>query len=180
LVVLFVGKLTSTKNVDLLLRAFQRVHQQRSDAVLWIVGDGPDRPRLENLVRESDIPSVHFLGEISEPRAINSIYMTADVFGLPGTGGLALNQAMTFGKPVVVSSADGTEEDLVIDGQNGLYFEPNNAEDLAQKLLLLLSDDSRRASMGKRAREVILHSINMTQMLNSFCDAIFAHHPAPP
>ena len=180
LIVLFVGKLTRPKHVDLLLRAFDRVQQQRANAVLWIVGDGPDRARLEAIARETNNSAVRFLGEITAPHAINSLYMVADVFALPGTGGLALNQAMTFGKPVVVSSADGTEEDLVIDGQNGLYFEPNNSEDLARKILLLLDDSVRRAQMGRRSRDLILRSINMTNMVDSFRDAIFDRHPAPP
>jgi glycosyltransferase involved in cell wall biosynthesis len=178
-VVLFVGKLTQTKRVDLLLRAFEKVHQVRPEAVLWIVGDGPEKSRLEEIARQCGELPVRFFGEITEPRAISSLYMAADVFALPGTGGLAINQAMTFGKPVVVSSADGTEEDLVTDGVNGLYFATDDADDLAAKILQLLDDPALRARMGQRSREIILTKINMTNMVNSFCDASFNRRVAP-
>jgi len=171
--VLFVGKLTKTKNVELLLNAFKSVHRDHPEAVLWIVGDGPERARLESLARRSDGLPVQFLGETTEPRAINAIYMAADVFALPGTGGLAINQAMTFGKPVVVSSADGTEEDLVTDGHNGLYFKSGDAADLAAKIVQLLRDRQLRETMGRRSREIIETRVNMKNMVNSFCDAIF-------
>lgn len=175
-VILFVGKLGRTKNVDLLLRCFGQVYRGRSDAVLWIVGDGAEKKTLEALAAELQVPGVRFLGEISDPVAINSIYMAADVFVLPGTGGLALNQAMTFGRPVVVSKADGTEEDLVTDGKNGLYFQVGNADDLAAKILQLLNDESLRAEMGNCSRRHIMNSVNMTNMVRSFRGALFDQH----
>jgi glycosyltransferase involved in cell wall biosynthesis len=179
-VVLFVGKLTRTKNVDLLLRAFEKVSRDHPTATLWLVGDGPERSILQSGPAGAANPRVQFFGEVSEPRAINSIYMAADIFALPGTGGLAINQAMTFGKPIVVSTADGTEEDLVTDGQNGLYFQPGDADDLAEKILRLLNDSELRARMGAASRQRILTTINMKNMVNSFCDAIFNRRSANP
>jgi glycosyltransferase involved in cell wall biosynthesis len=177
MVVLFVGKLTRTKNVDLLLNAFEIVSRGCPSAALWVVGDGPEKSALESHPAAAN-PRVRFFGEVTEPKAINSLYMATDVFALPGTGGLAINQAMTFGKPIVVSSADGTEEDLVTDGENGLYFKPGDADDLAEKILRLLNDSELRTRMGKESRHRILTKINMTNMVNSFCDAIYNRRPA--
>lgn len=177
--VLFVGKLVNTKRVDLLIRAFAEAHRAAPDSALWIVGDGPEKTYLEKLATEHPGLPIRFLGEITEPVKINAIYMACDVFALPGTGGLAINQAMTFGRPIVVSRADGTEEDLVTDKVNGLYFRPGSAHDLAEKILALHNDAALRRKMGEASRDRILNSINMKNMVGAFRDAIFNRPQVP-
>jgi len=143
-VVLFAGKLEQKKAPDVLLDAFIALRER--EAHLAIAGEGPME---EDLRRRADNHSrVHFLGFQNQSR-MPVVYRLADVFVLPSRGpgetwGLAVNEAMACGRPVVVSNRVGCASDLVEEGENG-YVVP--AEDTAA-----LSDALRRIVQGGRGR----------------------------
>jgi glycosyltransferase involved in cell wall biosynthesis len=109
--VLFVGRLQRRKRVDTLLRACAL---QTEPPEVTIVGDGPEREALETLASRI-LPEAHFAGHL-EGQALDEAFAGADVFVLPGTGGLAVQQAMANGLPVIVGEGDGTADDLVRPG----------------------------------------------------------------
>lgn len=170
-VVLFVGAMLPDKRLDLLIRAHKRVLQACSDAQLWLVGDGPEKVPLEAFVSAESIPSVRFFGRVVE--GVEAYFAAADVVALPGIGGLAINEAMFWERPCVVGTADGTEDDLVLDGLTGRRFEDGDAESLATAIAdcLALSEEEK-TSWGHAARELIETRSNVSRMVESFRGAL--------
>ena len=103
--VLFVGRLQVRKQVDTLIHACAQL-PPISPPRLWIIGDCPQRGELETLA-DSHYPAAAFLGA-QHGAELEHAMRQADLFVLPGTGGLAVQQAMSFGLPVIVGRSDGT------------------------------------------------------------------------
>jgi glycosyltransferase involved in cell wall biosynthesis len=138
----FVGRLTEIKGVDVLLRAVAGVQSVR----LLIAGDGDARERLEAAARRLEIDA-SFLGQIDAPRRqrllneCDALVVPSVVLNNGRTEGMPVVclEAMAAGLPVIASRAGGLAE-LIVDGQNGLLFEPGNAGDLARKIAILSAD----------------------------------------
>lgn len=156
-VVLFVGKLIARKQPGLLLEAFARVRRDHSCALLF-VGEGPLEAELRRRAATAGIPDVHFAGFLNRTQ-IARAYAAADLFVLPSawheTWGIVVNEAMTFGLPVIVSDAVGCGPDLVREGENGFVVPRTDAGHLAAALAALVRDPERRRRFGRRSGEII-------------------------
>jgi glycosyltransferase involved in cell wall biosynthesis len=169
-VVLFVGRLVPAKRLDDLLLTFEIVRRKRPDLdlLLAIVGNGPERQRLDEMAEQLEISEdVKFFGEIRDPRDVCPIFLNARVFLLPGAGGLAIYQALAHGVPVVATRADGTEQDLVREGESGFLCEPNDLEMLARRTQSVLEaerdDWLRLSTMCRKVAREDLHVRVMVQ-----------------
>jgi glycosyltransferase involved in cell wall biosynthesis len=154
-VVSFAGRLVPEKGADLLIEAFAQVRAQVPGAVLLIAGDGPERPRLEQLADRLALrESVRFLGFLERSRMDEQIG-GAWVHAVPGRWeepfGLVTAEAMMRGTPVVATAIGGTTE-LVEHGFTGILVEPGDVGALAAALVSLLRDRERAHALGgKRA-----------------------------
>jgi glycosyltransferase involved in cell wall biosynthesis len=166
-VFIYVGGLLEEKRVDLLLDAFASIHNENPATRLWIVGDGPDAPRLKAYAAQQELSGVTFFGRIID--GVDAYFSAADVFVLPGLGGLAFNQAMFWRTPCIGTEADGTEDDLVIDGETGFRFELDQLESLRSVMHKAANlSASQLAVMGEKARAVIVDRSNVDQMVATF------------
>lgn len=166
LVYLYVGGLLAEKRVDLLLGAFEQVVATNPGARLWMVGDGPERLALQALAEARFRPDqVLWFGRIVD--GVDAYFAAADVFVLPGLGGLAFNQAMLWRTPCIGGQADGTEDDLVIDGVTGFRFEHGQLASLVSAMHRAAACQDLEA-MGGAARRVILERSNVTAMVAIF------------
>jgi glycosyltransferase involved in cell wall biosynthesis len=163
---LFVGRLQARKRVDALLRACAQLQRPPE---LWIVGDGPERETLEQLANLV-YPQARFFGA-RWGEELERIYAEADLFVLPGTGGLAVQQAMARGLPAIVAEGDGTQEDLVAEG-NGWLIPPDDTDALYRTLREALSDLDRLRSMGQRSYRLVKEKFNTDAMVRSFLTAL--------
>jgi glycosyltransferase involved in cell wall biosynthesis len=150
-IILAVGELRPEKDVAVLLEAFRRLRSARDDVALVVIGDGPERRRLEAVALENRVPDVSFLGPVVAD--VGRFFAMSDIFVLPGDGGLAINEAMAHGLPVICSTADGTEKDLVIEGRTGHFFKRGDAGELSARLAALLSSPEHVRAMGTAARD---------------------------
>ena len=169
-VVLYVGRLSHVKGVDVLLEAWAALPEDcRQGSVLVIVGDGPEFQRLKQMSFGLQLDStVSFVGLFSEPR---EYFQAADIFILPSRAeGLsnALIEAMACALPCV-SSAVGGALDLINDGENGLLFESENHDHLARQLADMLHEDWRRHEIGHSARQTILETTEITAVTRRLC-----------
>ncbi len=166
--VLFVGRLQERKKLDNLILACSKLPPSLQPNLV-IVGDGPDRQRLEALAAKI-FPSVCFTGALYQ-EALAQHFREADLFILPGTGGLAVQQAMSFGLPVIVAEADGTQADLVRP-DNGWQVPPDDVTTLANALEEALSNLTRLRQMGEKSYQIVKEEINLEQMVAVFVDAL--------
>ena len=103
-ILVFLGRLIKRKRADQLLEVFQSLRSNRP-IELVIIGDGPERGTLEQTVAEMDIPNVRFTGAITDREPLSRFLFAADVMVIPGYLGLAVNDAFSFGLPVVSREA---------------------------------------------------------------------------
>lgn len=144
--VLYVGRLSIEKNLDLLAELLH----ERSDVRLMMVGDGPYRQRLEDR-----LPRATFTGFLAGDE-LSRAYASADVFVFPSpndTFGIAVLEAMSSGVPVVVTDRMGPQE-LVKDGLTGLVT--RGPREFRDGLDRLIRDAALRRQIGKSARESAL------------------------
>ncbi|MBE0671115.1 MAG: glycosyltransferase family 4 protein [Anaerolineales bacterium] len=164
--ILFVGRLQARKRIDSLLRACSALG---TNPRLLIVGDGPERAALESLAKEIH-PSTEFIGA-KHGVELRPFFAQADLFVLPGTGGLAVQEAMSYGLPVIVAKGDGTQDDLVRE-KNGWQIEPENYGALLAAMKNALSDIARLREMGKESFRIVSEEINIQKMADIFVEAL--------
>jgi len=154
-IIIFVGTLRSVKGVKHLIQAMVAIGREDTRAKLMLVGNGKERPGLEELVKELVLErQVSFIGRA--PNEDVPEYMVAsDVFVLPSLSesfGIVNLEAMASGLPIVASKVGGLPE-IVRDGKNGFLVEPKNPEQIAEKVLLLLGNDELRRSISEINKE---------------------------
>ena len=163
---LFVGRLQARKKLDSLLRACA---EMESKPRLIIVGDGPERTALEALAKDV-YPAAEFAGE-KHGAEVKPYFAEADLFVLPGTGGLAIQEAMSYGLPVIVAKGDGTQDDLVREG-NGWQINPEDYGALVAAMKNALSDIARLRKMGAESFRIVSEEINIQKMADVFVKAL--------
>jgi glycosyltransferase involved in cell wall biosynthesis len=168
--VLFVGRLQARKRVDHLLYACAALPASLQPRLI-IVGDGPARPALEALARQV-YPGAEFVGA-QYGEALARWFILADLFVLPGTGGLAIQEAMAYGLPVIVAQGDGTQDDLVRPA-NGWQIPPTDGQALTATLRLALADVARLRAMGAESYRIVREEINLEKMVAVFLQALQA------
>jgi glycosyltransferase involved in cell wall biosynthesis len=164
-VILFVGRLQARKRLDYLLRACAEIQNVR----LVIIGDGPERQALESLAKEI-YPRAEFVGA-KHGAELKPYFAEADLFVLPGTGGLAVQEAMSHGLPVIVAQGDGTQDDLVRK-ENGWQIPPDDFDALVSTMKDALSDVARLRKMGAESYQIVKEEINIEKMVETFVTAL--------
>ena len=156
-IVLYAGKLQARKRPDDLLRAAARLKDRRVGFHVAMVGSGEMAAALVELAGRFGLDNVHFHG-FANQSALPQIYGASDVFVLPSENepwGLAVNEAMCAGLPIVASAEIGCAADLVRAGVNGQTFETGDVEGLASALHPILGDAGTRRRMGLASSDII-------------------------
>jgi len=167
-VVLFVGRLQDRKRVDLLLEACARLDESIKPRVI-IVGDGPERRSLEALAGRI-YPRAEFTGD-KRGDDLSDLFRQADLFVLPGTGGLALQQALSFALPAIAAEGDGTQADLVRP-ENGWLVPPGNLDSLVNALQTALQDPAALVLKGRESFRIVSDEVNLECMADAFEQAV--------
>jgi glycosyltransferase involved in cell wall biosynthesis len=152
----WIGRMTAVKRTDDVLVAFKRLRDEGVDAVLCMVGDGPDRLHLEQRAHELGIVrDTLFLGYQED---VAPFYAAFDALVLPssneGTPVSAI-EALAAGRPVVATRVGGVP-DVVVEGEDGFLVEPGATDDLADRLAQLARNPELRERMGRAGRERVL------------------------
>jgi glycosyltransferase involved in cell wall biosynthesis len=158
------GRFVPQKGFDVLLRALAELPQ----ASLLLVGDGPERPRLERLVDELELRDrVELTGW--RPDAAR-LLAAVDAVVVPSRAepfGLVALEALSAGVPVVASDVDGLAE-VVTDGETGLLVPPDDPRPLAEAIARVLVDRDLSRSLGERGREVARTTFSRERMTGAF------------
>jgi glycosyltransferase involved in cell wall biosynthesis len=155
--ILFVGSLYPIKGVQYLIMAMKLVHDKLPDAKLILVGDGKERERLAALSIQFDIQNyVQFVGKIPH-KMVQTFMQRADVFILPSLSeGLpnVILEAMACGLPIVASRVGGIP-DIITNDVNGYLVEVKDTDDIANKIILLLQNDTLRKKLSDNNKHLV-------------------------
>jgi len=160
-IVLCPRRLVPKNGVNFLIESIPAILLMHPDTVLVIVGEGPERERLESRARELNIlEQVLFAGGISNDE-INGYYADAELVVLPSlkeATSISALEAMSCAKPIVASNVGGLPY-LVDEGVTGLLVPPADPSALAKAINELLSSPERRRAMGAAARARVLSEL---------------------
>lgn len=157
-VILTVGRWVANeryKGMDTLVTALPRLLTRWPELHVLAIGDGDDRPWLEDLAEQNGVNRhVHFLSGVSTEQLM-ACYEACEMFALPSRGegfGLVYLEAMACGKPVIGGSHGGAPE-VIDDGVTGYLVPHGDAAQLATSIETLLSDSAMAQKMGGRGRQ---------------------------
>ncbi|MCM3659043.1 glycosyltransferase [Agromyces mediolanus] len=167
--ILFVGRVTGEKQIDVLLRAALLLPAEL-DAKIEIVGGGDQLKALQHLADELGIADrVTFTGRVTDEE-LRDAYHRATVLAMPSIAELqsiVTMEAMASALPVVAANAMALPH-LVHDGENGYLFEPSNPEDLAAKLRTVLEADPAELRRLKEGSMRLIEAHDIQRTLTTF------------
>ncbi len=177
LMMLSVGRLHAVKDQAFLVRACSVLRDHGVVFECSIAGEGPERHRLESLIRNLRLENeVRLLGHMSQMQ-LAACYAAADIVvltsrseGIP----LVLMEAMARGMPVLAPAITGIPE-LVLDGSNGFLYRPGSAEDFVARVELIRNSLFALAPVRQAARQHVLDHFNREKNLAAFCSFFFNH-----
>ena len=168
--ILYVGAVLAEKRLELVFDALEKLN--RKDVMFVVVGDGPHLATLkQQYANRKDWLSV---GRVVE--GVGTYFDAADVFVLPGTGGLAINEAMAYRLPVISGYADGSTDDLVVDGVTGFRLREESAAELADRLREVLVDPARATAMGAAGEKRIRGELSFVSFIDRVVGVLVEQH----
>lgn len=162
---LFVGRLAAVKGVAVLLDALAAARKHRPDLHLTLIGDGPERPALEQRVHDMGLAdAVTFAGYKAQDevattlQSVDALVLPSFAEGVP----VVLMEGMAAGLPVVATQVGGVGE-LVTHSETGLLVPPGDSAVLAAALLHLMEDGEARRRMGREGRKKVVTEFDVGQ-----------------
>ncbi|MCD6593524.1 glycosyltransferase family 4 protein [Candidatus Bathyarchaeota archaeon] len=156
--ILYVGRLAYRKGLQVLVRAMPFILKEFPNARLIIAGKGYMDGFIRMLIKTLNLEgNVRMLGFIPDEK-LPELYASSSLFVMPSlyceSFGITLLEAMASGRPVIASNVGGIPE-VVKDGVTGLLFKRGDAEDLADKIIKVLSDRNLARSLASNAKELV-------------------------
>ncbi|MCE5213548.1 MAG: glycosyltransferase family 4 protein [Methanobacterium sp.] len=158
--ILSVGYLIERKGHEYLIRAMKEVLKKQDNVRLKIVGSGPFKTKLKNLIKELDLEeAVEIIENVSDEELLN-LYTSSDLFVLPSIIdsqgnteglGLVLLEAMACGLPVIGSNVGGIT-DIIVDGETGLLVQEKNVLEIYSSINKMIEDDDQRQQIRKNGQ----------------------------
>lgn len=164
------------KGYDRVIRSMPVILSEIPNAVYIIVGEGPDRKRIEQMINEMNLSKKIILpGRVPDDDLLRAYYSACDVFVMPsqtvisdkickGEGfGIVYIEANACGKPVVAGNGGG-ETDAVIDGVTGMLVNPMNVKDIARAIIRLLKDEELSHQLGQQGLCRVREEFNLSSL----------------
>lgn len=135
---IFIGRLTAVKRLDMIIHAMAILKNQGHDYNLVFVGDGKERERLESLIEQEGLEEyVWFYGACYDEDSNAKLIYNADLCVAPGNIGLTAMHSLVFGTPAITHNCFGwqmPEFEAIKEGKTGAFFERNNVQSLAESI----------------------------------------------
>ena len=170
-IIITVGRIGKEKNIDFLLRMFEKVYAENKNAHFVIIGQGPEKENLEKLAEKLGISDrVHFTGKISY-EFMPQAYHDSDIFvfaSFTETQGIVVLEADAAGVPSVLND-DAAFKNMVYDGKNG-FLVSLDEDEFAEKILNLLKNVKLRKKMSIEARKIAFEDFNPEVLTNNLLE----------
>ena len=171
--VLYLGTLDNVKRPDVMLELARQCDRVRYNFVL--VGGGPLQEELRDTASREGLENVFLPGRVTV--GLPLYWRAADVLVIPGRGGIVISEAMAFGLPVIVHQADGTEYDLVINGESGVLLSGGLVSDFRRAIEFLENNPCECARMGVKAQALVRNHFTTERMATQIVQAaVFARN----
>lgn len=165
------------KNLFGLIKAYAKYRQQAAQKKVWdlvLLGDGPLKPALQQLISELGIGTCVHLPGFKQYAELPAYFGLAGVFIHASTTeqwGLVVNEAMASGLPILVSDRCGCAADLVLPGENGFQFNPANIDEITQLMVKISAEDFPLPAFSA-ASERIISAWGPQRFAKGLCDAV--------
>ena len=169
-VIIFIGRLTANKKINLLIDALKNINNQKTSYNLLIVGEGEKLDFLKNAYQNSINDGwLYFYGSSYESSITSQLIYHSDLCVSPGNIGLTAIHSLSFGTPVASHNNfinQMPEVEAIIDGENGFLFQENDTIDMANKIVLWFSNNPK---VNKEiVRKIITEKYNPDNQLSIF------------
>jgi glycosyltransferase involved in cell wall biosynthesis len=170
-IVLYIGRMIERKRPWDLLGAWPKLRSATDDMRLVFVGDGPMLEDIRRRATSIDPERVTVVGPVPEGDDYAWI-ATADVVVLPAAVGLALNQALALGTPVVISDEPGADAEPIKHASTGWRFEPRDTDELAAAVHRIFNHTKEREAVVARGLALMQNEITLDRMVEAFDETI--------
>lgn len=167
---LYVGSLFELKGIHHLIKAIARVIKEKPETMLRIVGEGPQRTVIEDMIHKLELKKNVIIEGVIPHNRIVSYYQHCSFLCFPTQGepfGKAVIEAMACAKPVIATNIGGPKE-TVLNGETGFLVPLGHPKILAEKILALLEDDTLRRKMGRNARRDVLQKYSWPKIAEKY------------
>jgi len=158
-VIIFIGRLTVVKKLDMLFEAVNRINESTPKVNLVIIGDGPEKEKLERAgIKGIENKWLYFTGACYDEEKIGQFLSKSDLCVSPGNVGLTAVHSLSFGTPVCTHdnmSNQMPEAGAIQDGYSGFFFKENDIVDLKKKIENWFSNNKDENLIRDRSYEII-------------------------
>ena len=162
--------------LDLAIKAM--ADRKLENVVLAVIGDGPLKAKYEEIAKEYGVEErIIWVGETRDQHVMAPWFLNAKAFVYPGSVGLSILHAMSYGLPVVVhdnAEHQMPEYEVMENGRIGYCFREGDVNDLVEKVSLIISDERKRQFMSEECKRLAYNSYSMEAMVGNFSKAIEA------
>ena len=160
-ILVFIGRLTKIKKIDLLIKSVALINNNKEKVNLLIIGDGPQKENLQLLSNKILNKSNYlFYGEVFDEKKIAELIYKSTICVSPGNIGLTAIHALSYGTPIASHNnlkLQMPEVESIIEGENGFLFKKNDLNDLSNKILFWIENNSKNK---KEIRKIIDEKYN--------------------
>jgi len=159
-VLLFIGRLTSSKRLNQLIAACEKLHGRGMPVNMLFIGDGEERRKLHNLCDQKNLlPYTTFLGECYDEQKLAALIAMADVCISPGNVGLTAMHSLMYGTPVITHNNpfdQMPEFEAITQGETGMFFEQGSVESLTETIYTWLQlNQNKRDQIRNKCYKII-------------------------
>ncbi len=173
---IYVGRLVAEKKIFFLVKAFHKsINKIPKKAKLLIVGDGNEKNRIEQYIKENHLKDrVHLLGHISDYKKLKELYASSIFSISPGYVGLSVTQSFGFGVPMLISKNENhsPEIEAVIENENALLFKTNDFNNFTKHLEKIYSEKDKWVNKRKNIVQFCKKNYSVESMAEVFINLL--------
>ena len=136
---IYVGRLTRSKKPFLFIKSFHAIFNKLpKNTKLYLVGDGPEKQKISEYIKQNNLNTrIELYGHVDDYKTLKQLYFSSLFSISPGYIGLSVTQSFGFGVPMIVSKHENhsPEIEAVKEGENAIYFQTDNVDNLCEKIL---------------------------------------------
>ena len=173
--ILFLGRLTSVKKIDLLIKSLKKLNSKRVKFNLLIIGEGPQKNLLKKIAKKGlEKGWIYFYGKTYNESELSKLIYSSDLMVSPGNTGLNAVHALSYGTPVGTHNNFNNqmpEAAVIEDKMTGFFFNENDIEDLSLKIDLWFSKFNINLNRAQR-RRIINEKYNSKYQIKEILKAL--------